>query len=106
MGGEGMNISAEEIAEVFRQALRGEIAVIIEGDESWGDIYCGDVAFSFGGWRMTVFNDCGEFDYVSTVLAPDDREGEFDDWWPHNPVDLLTQEELAQMEALVEGLTI
>lgn len=101
-----MSISAEEIVEVFRQALRGEITIKIEGDESWRDIYCGDVEFRFGDWCIVVFNDCSEFDYVSNVLAPDGREAEFDDWWPHNPVDMLTQDELAQMEALVEGLAV
>jgi hypothetical protein len=97
-------IKASEIVEVFRQALRGEIAVKVEGDESWDDVYCGDVDFLFGEWRITVFNDCCEFDYVSHATAPDGREGEFDDWWPESPVDMLTMEELAAMETLVEGL--
>ncbi|KXU82436.1 hypothetical protein CI15_33420 [Paraburkholderia monticola] len=97
-------IQASEIVEVFRQALRGEIAVKVEGDESWDKIYCGDVEFMFGEWRIVVFNDCSEFDYVSSALAPDGREGEFDDWWPGSPVDMLTMEELAAMENLVESL--
>lgn len=99
-------IQAGEIVEVFRQALRGEIAVKVLGDTSWSDVYCGDVDFMFGDWRITVFNDCWEFDYVSHATAPDGREGEFDDWYPDSPVDALDQEELAAMEFLVEGLTV
>jgi hypothetical protein len=99
-------IPAEEIAEVFRQALRGEITVKVEGDKSWSDVYCGDVEFLFGDWRIIVFNDCREFDYVSEATAPDGRTVDFDDWQlDADPVALLTQEELAAMEFLVERLT-
>ena len=102
-----MSIQAEEIAEVFRQALRGEIAVKVEGDKSWSDVYCGNVEFMFGDWRIVVFNDCWEFDYVDEVTAPDGRHAEFDDWGlDADPIALLTMEELAAMENLVEGLTV
>ena len=100
-------IPAEEVAEVFRQALRGEITVKVEGDKSWSDVYCGDVEFMFGDWRIVVFNDCWEFDYVSRATAPDGRTVKFVDWQlDDDPVALLTQEELAAMEFLIEGLTV
>lgn len=100
-------IQASEIAEVFRQALRREIEVKVEGDKSWSDVYCGDVTFRFGDWEIVVFNDCSEFDYVDEATAPDGRTAEFDDWdLDADPVALLTQEELAAMEFLVEGLEV
>lgn len=100
-------IQASEIAEVFRQALRGEIEVKVEGDEAWDEVYCGDVEFLFGNWRVAVFNDCSEFDYVSHATAPDGRTVDFDDWGlDEDPVAMLTMEELAAMEFLVEGLTV
>lgn len=99
-------IPAEEIAEVFRQALRSEIAVTVDDDATWDEAYCGNVHFKFGDWSITVYNDCSEFDYVDSATAPDGRSVEFDDWeCDADPVALLTQEELAGIEFLVEGLT-
>jgi hypothetical protein len=98
-------IQASEIAEVFRQALRGEIAVKIEGSETWDDVYCGNVSFKFGDWRIEVFNDCWEFDYVENATAPDGRTAEFKQW-EVDPVGLLTEAEIAAMEFLVEELTV
>jgi hypothetical protein len=96
-------IQASEIVELFRQALRGEIAVKLLGDETWEEVFCGDVEFMFGDWEIVVFNDVFEFDYVSEATAPDGRTAEFKDW-EADPVELLTFDELAAMETLVEGL--
>jgi hypothetical protein len=100
-------IPAEEITGVFRRALRGEIAVTLDDDATWNDAYCGNVCFRFGDWSITVYNDCSEFDYVDSATAPDGRTVEFDDWeWDADPVALLTEQELAGMETLVEGLEL
>lgn len=102
-----MTIPAEEIAEVFRQALRGEIAVSLDDDTTWNDAYCGNVSFKFGDWSITIYNDCSEFDYVDSATAPDGRTVEFNDWhWNADPVALLTEADLAGMESLVEGLDL
>lgn len=96
-------IQASEVAEVFRQALRGEITVKLRGFESWSDIGSGNFSFEFGEWVIVVFNDCMEFDYVDNVIAPDGRTAEFEHW-EVDPVGLLTDGEVAAMESLVEGL--
>jgi hypothetical protein len=96
-------IQASEVAEVFRQALRGEIMVKVQGVEGWSDIGSGNFSFEFGDWVIVVFNDCMEFDYVDNVIAPDGRTAEFEHW-EVDPVGLLTCEEIAGMESLVEGL--
>ncbi|MBB5414039.1 DUF7693 family protein [Paraburkholderia atlantica] len=103
-----MSIPAEEVAEVFRRAIRGEIAVKLLGDEAWNDVFCGDVEFMFGDWHITVFNDVLEFDYVDNVKAPDGRTAEYDDWFHSgagdDPVDLLAPSELSALEDLVDRL--
>lgn len=66
---------AEE-AEVLAvlEGVRGENHATFDG-RSWRGTYAGNVAFLLpDGWRVVVFNDCSEWDYVSSVRAPDGRE--------------------------------
>lgn len=102
-------IPASEVAEVFRQALRGEIPVKLIGDQSWKDVFCGDVEYSFSDWRVTFFNDVMDLDYVDSVVAPGGRTAEYEDWFKPDhigadPVDLLTNAERNALESLIEGL--
>ena len=44
------------------------------------DIYAGNVPYrASNGWRITIFNDCNEWDYVDHVSAPDGRSLSFDE---------------------------
>ena len=48
-------------------------------------IYAGNVEYdSSNGWRIVIFNDCNEWDYVDAIVAPDGRRADFDDieGWP------------------------
>lgn len=103
------SIEAAEVAEVFRGALRGEIAVKLAGERSWEDVWCGDVEFIFGDWRITIFNDVMELDYVDHAVAPDGRTVEYEDWFNDenqgaDPVDLLTLDEQRALEKLLDGV--
>lgn len=41
-------------------------------------IYVGDVIYeASNGWRLTVFNDGNEWDYLDSVVLPDGREYDF-----------------------------
>lgn len=103
-------IEASEVAEVFRQALRGEIPVKLQSDWSWDHGCSGNVEFMFGDWHITLFNDASELDYVDSVIAPDGRMAEYEDWFDSgthrgaDPVDLLEIAERNALESLVEGL--
>lgn len=49
---------------------RGDIR--IKAEVPANDIYAGNVTYrTQDGWILTIFNDCGEFDYVDRVEAPD-----------------------------------
>jgi hypothetical protein len=102
---EKMKIEGSEVAELFRQALRGEVSVRCVGDD-WNTIYAGNCAFMFGDWSVVIFNDCLELDYVDSAAAPDGRTGDFDGWYDigREPVGLLTDAEVAAMESLLESL--
>ena len=56
------------------------------------------------GYKLIIFNDCNQVDYVDYAIAPDGREADFDDWWfvDEEPIDLLTDEEQTRLEILME----
>ncbi|MFM0270154.1 hypothetical protein PQQ59_06185 [Paraburkholderia aspalathi] len=106
-----VSIEASEVVEVFRQALRGEIGVKLTGEQSWADVQCGDVEYEFGDWRVTFFNDVMDLDYVDSVIAPDGRTAEYDDWFNRDtfdggdPIDLLETAEVNALQSLLESVT-
>lgn len=77
-------IDAADVAHQLADLARGLINFRLTpaGDEAaitWADAYCGHVDLQLGtGWTITVFNDCGDWDYVDAARAPDGREQ--DDW--------------------------
>jgi len=103
-------ITPEEVAGVLRRVARGEIPIaLVEPAHTWTDIYAGDVAFTAGGWRIVIFNDCMELDYVDSATAPDGRHADFEDWHPPGathfacPLCHLTRAEREALERLVEA---
>ena len=97
------SIPGEEIAELFRRAIRREVKIVAVG-KSWKDVYAGDVTLRIGDYEVVLFNDCDELDYADSATAPDGRRGEFDQWWEAHaePVSLLTETECAQLEHRIE----
>ena len=96
-------ISVDEVLDVFHQAIDGKIAVT-PVDTEWAAAWCGFVAFMFGDWRMTFFNDCMELDYLDTAVAPDGRVASYADWdvWP---VEILSAHDAgayARLERIIE----
>jgi probable phosphoglycerate mutase len=99
------SIPGSEIAELFRRAIRGEVKVEAVSSD-WG--YCGDARIVIAGYDLTIFNDCDELDYVDSATAPDGRHTEFEEWWDaaDSPVDMLSDEEIAEMERLLENAPV
>ncbi len=97
-------IPGEEIAELFRRAIRREVKIVAPG-QSWNDVYAGNVTLRIGEYEVVIFNDCDELDYVDSATAPDGRRGDFDHWWQTQtePVSLLTEEERMQLEYRLES---
>lgn len=103
-------VSLQEAADLFRRALRGEVAVTLDEPEwTWAKTYCGVVGFRFGGWLVEFFNDCDELDYTDSIVAQDGRRTDFEDWAkpgdgaPWCPLDLLTKQESDALELLLEA---
>lgn len=104
-------LDINEVADVLRRALRGEIKVSLAGGRNWDDTYCGNVAFRFGDWKITFFNDCGELDYTDTAEAPDGSSCGYEEWNQHDPdgsIDplyMLSKAEFIALERLVESIS-
>lgn len=96
-------VTGAELVELFRRAVRREIRIVALG-HSWHEVYAGNVRFRIGDYRVTIFNDCDELDYVDSATAPDGRQGDFDAWDNANaePVSLLSELEFQQLENLLE----
>lgn len=62
----------------FRAVEEGSVSLRPEGDPQ--DIYAGNVPYvASNGWRIKIFNDCNEWDYVDSVETADGRKLNFDD---------------------------
>jgi hypothetical protein len=102
-------VKAEEVAALLRRAAADEIPVhLAEGQQSWDEVYAGNVTFAIDGWRVTFFNDCGELDYTDEVIAPDGRTADFDEFCNELgdiacPLNLLSGEEFLALETIVEA---
>ena len=111
-----MGLTGQEVAEQIRRAIRGEVDVRLQHPKDvWGD-GVGNVAFWFGDWSITFFDDAGELDYCDSATAPDGRSGDFDDWCAQSSEDgtelrpdteplesILDRAELRKLEMLLNA---
>lgn len=73
-------VSCDEVKELLRQVGNGEVVPKLKDPTvTWAD--AGDIGYIVDGWEVVIFNDCDDWDYVDSVIAPDGRCGEFDDWF-------------------------
>lgn len=76
-----MKIESKEVTEILRKVGNGELIPTLENPaHNWQDIYAGEVVFNVGDWKIGVFNDCNEFDYIDFAVSPDGRRSGFEDW--------------------------
>ena len=96
------SITAEEVVVLLRRVIRGELKITAVG-ASWDDIYAGNVRVRIDGYKLVIFNDCNQLDYVDSITAEDGRHGDSDHWFLSNkePVDLMTDEEGTLLERLL-----
>lgn len=75
-------LTALEAAGILYAVGMGFVKPKLIGDQNWRDTYAGDVEYEVAGWKITIFNDCDSWDYISRVEAPDGRWGEYAEWMP------------------------
>jgi hypothetical protein len=73
-------LTEKEVLDVLLAVERGEVTIPREEAIAAEEAYCGNVTYHLSnGWVFTIFNDCGEWDYIDEVVAADGRSLSFDD---------------------------
>lgn len=68
---------AEAVA-VLEAVDRGEIEIDKAQRDACAAQYCNNFTYTLpNGWRVTVFNDCDEWDYLDSIEAPDGRRWDY-----------------------------
>lgn len=70
-------ITEKELLQFLKAIEEGTIS--LRPESSPQDIYAGNVTYTAtNGWRITIFNDCNEWDYVDKAITADGRSVNFD----------------------------
>lgn len=89
-------IDAQEVCAVLRGmiASRGEVFVDQQNDPT--------VILHHGGWKIYIFDDAGQPDYVEYARAPDGREVAIDHWsMEQEPIANLSDHEVELLEGFM-----
>jgi len=71
-------ISEEELVSFLHQIEDGE--VVLSSEENPGVVYAGLIEYAASnGWKISIFNDCNEWDYVDSIETNDGRAIDFDE---------------------------
>ncbi len=69
-------ISKEDIFPFLRAIESGDIVLTPMQEPQW--VYAGVVGYNASnGWRIAVFNDANEWDYIEWIVASDGRRVDF-----------------------------
>ena len=109
-----MRVSTEEVVELLRKVGNGAVTPkLADHERTCTSVFCGNVEYVVDGWIVVVFIDCNDWDYVDSVVAPDGRKGEFEDWFGdkdkdgncecRQPDDLLNAEDSACYLRMVDA---
>lgn len=78
----------ERLAAVLEGIDNGDIQLDVVG-ETPKEVFAGNVEYlTDNGWRIWVFCDCNEWDYIDKAIAPDGERFEFEDGVDYYPEDL------------------
>lgn len=68
-------ITEDEVSALLKAIEDG--SVLLTSDFEPQLVYAGNVLYycsgSYEGWKLLIFNDCNEWDYIDTIEAPDGR---------------------------------
>lgn len=107
-------LPAGDVAALLRRVASKEDLVLpaLLDDVTFEVAYSGTAIIAVdtleGRWWLSIFNDCGEVDYIEVAVAPDGRSGDFDLWWDEvggDPLGELSQDDFAQFEGIIYALS-
>ncbi len=92
-----MDDKINEVANVLKNIAAGKTK--IDKSSEWG--YCTDLSIEAAGYKITIFIDCDEVDYVDIATTPDGTDVTFEQWHEDtgiNPMDMLSETEKDQLQ--------
>ena len=102
-------LPVDEIAAVLAEVAEGRRPFTTPRGWDPGDCFNMELDVE-GGWKITIFIDVGDLDYIDEATAPDGRTR--DEWlvpgddgcdyW-RNPIDLLTPEQSRSLQRIIEA---
>lgn len=97
-------LSAREVCEVLREVTWGRRVMTKVGWQSWDDMHACPVTVDVGGWRLSIYNDCGALGYCQACISPAGRRWSFGsgDRSGTDPVALLSTWEHKTLEGLLK----
>jgi len=70
-------ISEADILQFLKDIEEGSVS--LQPDDDPQDVYAGNVGYvASNGWRIRIFNDCNEWDYIDHIETADGRSVDFD----------------------------
>lgn len=85
-----MDTETQRQAIAAMESATAERPAVLVGD-TWDEVFAGNVTFTVAGWTVAIFNDCGGWDYIDEITAPDGRRFDYDEmpdvvrfWQPSN----------------------
>jgi len=85
---EGIAIETR-IMEVLKDVNKREISILEMKPMSWHETFAGDVSYHLSnGWIITVFNDCGDWDYIDNIQTCDGLKFEWSKDIAHKMMDV------------------
>lgn len=99
-------LDAREVYQLLKDVALGIRKMTNAGETCWNQVYSGNATFNVDGWKVTLYNDCGELDYCDECVSPNGRVGTFETWsrFGTDPIQLLSQWERGQIEARLQEL--
>ena len=65
-----MSLHLNEAAAFLRRLDVGDEQASVGDGKTWDNTFAGDHEWTFeSGWKLVVFNDCDEWDYVDSIIA-------------------------------------
>jgi len=99
-------VRADEVAEILRDVAYGRRTLhLADAAIPWTAddraMKCTNVPFVVDGWNIVLVNNMMTLNHVDSAVSPDGREAQFENW-PQNPQSLLSWNEIAILDNLLE----
>ena len=77
-----MTNDLEDLVSIIKKIANGQVKMFVVGEYQFQDAYSGNILFKAGDWEITIFCDCGDYDYIDNAKSPSGKVYEYEDIYP------------------------